>query len=275
MRKVLRDYFLIIVGSSIMAFGTSVFLLPNKLSTGGFTGLATIFYYYFKISMGTSIIIMNLPLFIISYFKIGKEFLIKTIFATAFYSKMIDLMSKIEPFTSDRFLSSIYGGALVGIGLGIIFKAKASTGGSDLLVNILKRTTIKFNTSNLLMIIDIFIIIINLLFFREIEIGLYSSIAILMSGKLIDIVFEGINFSKTLYIISEKAEEISEKLIKEMDVGATALYGKGLYKKNTKPVILCVCKRRNLIAIREFVLGIDSSAFIIITDAREVYGLRI
>lgn len=113
MKEILKEYSWIILGSIIMAFGTSLFLLPNKLSTGGFTGLATLFYYYLKIPMGTSIILMNLPLFIIAYFTIGKKFLFKTIFATIFYSKAIDFMERITPFTDDRFLSSIYGGVLV------------------------------------------------------------------------------------------------------------------------------------------------------------------
>ena len=116
---------------------------------------------------------------------------------------------------------------MVGVGLGFIFKARSSTGGSDLLVSIIKTFSKKFNTSNLLMTIDIIIIIISLLVFKEVEIGLYSSIAIFLSGKMIDIVFEGINFSKTLYIISDKAEKIAPILIREMDVGATALYGRG------------------------------------------------
>ena len=162
-----------------------------------------------------------------------------------------------------------------GIGLGIIFKAKSSTGGSDLLVNIIKSISRKFNTSNLLIIIDVFIIGINLLVFREIEIGLYSSLAIFISGKMIDIVFEGINFSKTLYIISDKTQQIAEKILEEIEVGATALYGKGLYKNVEKTIIMCACKRRSVILIRDIALEIDPNAFIIITDAREVYGLRI
>lgn len=177
--------------------------------------------------------------------------------------------------TDDRFLSSIYGGVFVGIGLGIIFRGNGSTGGSDLLVNIIKSFSRKFNTSSLLAVIDIIIIGINLLAFKEFEIGLYSAIAILISGKLIDIVFEGINFSKTIYIISNKAEEIAKKIMDDIEVGATALYGKGLYKKEDKTIIMCVCKRRNVFLVKDIALKIDSSAFIIITDAREVYGLRI
>lgn len=274
MRKILKDFGFVILGSLIMAFGTGTFLLPNKLSTGGFTGIATIFYYFFKIPMSTSIIILNIPLFIIAYFKIGRRFLLETIFATYFYSKMIDIFVLLPAFTEDRFLSSIYGGGLVGIGLGMIFKGKGSTGGSDLLVTIIKSFSKKFNTSNLLVFIDIVIIGLNLIVFGEIEIGLYSTMAILVAGKLIDIIFEGINFSKTLYIISNNADEIAKKIMTEFEVGATALYGRGIYKNQEKTIIMCACKRRNVILVKDIALVIDPNAFIIISDAREVYGLR-
>jgi len=188
---------------------------------------------------------------------------------------MIDFMELITPFTEDRFLSSIYGGVLVGIGLGIIFRAKGSTGGSDLLVTLIKSFSKKFEAGNILVVIDVIIIFVNLVFFREIEIGLYSTIAIIVAGRMIDIVFEGINFSKTLYIISDKSEQIAERIMNELGVGATSLYGKGLYKKLEKTIIMCACKRRNVIAIRSIALEIDPNSFIIITDAREVYGLRI
>lgn len=113
MRKNVNEYALVVLGSLIMAFGTSAFLLPNKLSTGGFAGIATIFYYYFKFPMSTTIIILNIPLFVLAYFRIGKKFLLKTIFATIFYSLAIDYLEGFFEFTHDKFLSSIYGGVLV------------------------------------------------------------------------------------------------------------------------------------------------------------------
>lgn len=275
MKKIIRDYSLIIVGCVIASIGTACFLLPNKLSSGGFSGVATILYYYLKVPMGTTIILLNIPLFIISYFRSGKEFILKSVFATFFYSKAIDFFSNINTIVDDKFLDSIYGGVLIGIGLAIVFKAKASTGGTDLIVSIIKSYKDEIKTSNILVILDAVIIFLNLLFFREIEIGLYSVIAIIISGRMIDIVFEGINFSKMIYIVSDKHEEIAKRIHEDIDSGATGLYGKGLYTDKDKMVIMCVTKRRNVMTIKNLATEIDKQAFIIITDAREVYGLRI
>ena len=275
MKKIVKEYFLIIAGCIIAAVGTACFLLPNKLSSGGFSGIATILYYFFNIPMGTTIILMNIPIFIISYFRAGKEFIIKSCFATFFYSYAIDFFSKINTVIDDKFLDSIYGGILIGIGLALTFKAKASTGGTDLIVNIIKTYNDKVKTSNLLVIMDGIIVGLNLIFFREIEIGLYSAIAIIIIGRMIDIVFEGINFSKMIYIISDKYEEIAEKINKDIDTGATGLYGKGMYTNQKRTIVMCVTKRRNVMNIKNLATEIDPNSFIIITDVREVYGLRI
>lgn len=273
MKKMLRDFILITVGCVVAGIGTALFLLPNRLSSGGFAGIATIFYYFFNIPMGTTIILMNIPLFVISYFKLGKNFLIKGIYATFLYSKMIDFLSQISTFTDDRFLDSIYGGILIGIGLGLVFKAKATTGGTDLIVQILKSFSGNIRTSNALIIMDGIIVFINLICFRQIEVGLYSAIAIFIIGQMIDLVFEGINFSKMLYIVSDKYEEIAEKVNLELESGATGLYGKGMYTMKERTVLMCVTKRRDVMTIKNLAMEIDPHAFIIITDAREVFGL--
>lgn len=274
MKKIVKDYLLIFLGCIIASIGTAYFLLPNKLSSGGFSGIATILYYYLNIPMGTSIIVLNIPLFIIAYFRSGKEFILKSIFATILYSKAIDFFTNINGIIYDKFLNSIYGGILIGIGLALVFKAKASTGGTDLIVNLIKTYTNKIKTSNMLVIIDVIIVILNLIFFKEIEIGLYSAIAIIIIGRMIDVVFEGINFSKMIYIISDKYEEITEKIHNDIDTGATGLYGKGMYTNKERMIIMCVTSRRNVMNIKNLATEIDKNAFIIISDAREVYGLR-
>lgn len=273
MKKKIRDIILITVGCIVAAIGTALFLLPNRLSSGGFAGIATILYYLFGIPMGNTIMILNIPIFILSYFRAGKTFLLKSIYATFLYSIAIDILSKITTFTDDRFLDCIYGGILIGIGLGLVFKAKASTGGTDLIVQIIKSYSKKVRTSNVLVIMDGFIVLANLLFFRQIEIGLYSAIAIFIIGKMIDLVFEGINFSKMLYIVSDKYEEIAEKINLDIESGATGLYGKGMYTSTERTILMCVTKRRNVMTIKNLAEEIDPNAFIIITDAREVFGL--
>ena len=273
MKDKIRDYMLITIGCIIAASGTALFLLPNRLSSGGFAGIATILYYFFNVPMGTTIIVMNIPLFIISYFRLGKDFLIKGIYATLLYSKVIDILSMLITFTDDRFLDSIYGGILMGIGLGLVFKGRGTTGGTDLIVQIIKSFSSKVRTSNALAIMDVIIVFTNLLFFKQIEIGLYSAIAIYIIGQMIDLVFEGINFSKMMYIVSDEYELIAEKINSDIESGATGLYGKGMYTSKERTILMCITKRRNVVTIRNLAVEIDPNAFIIITDAREVYGL--
>ena len=260
-----------IVGSAIMAIGVSLFLLPNQLSTGGFSGLATITYYFFDVPMGLATIILNLPLFIIATYKLGLKFIGKSIIGTISLSVFIDLFDKINPITTDRFLACIYGGIIVGLGTAIVLKMEASTGGTDLISNIAKAYKPTIKMGNVITFIDAGIVALNALAFEKIEIGLYSAIAIFLLGKVLDIVFEGVNFTKLVIIISDKSEEIAEK-IKELERGATGIFGKGMYTQNEKLVLICATPRRDVGKVRSIAQEIDKDSFIIISNAREVYG---
>ena len=272
-RKLIYDLVLILLGCIFASFGTACFLLPCKLSSGGFSGIATIVYYFYNIPMGTTIMILNIPIFVFAYLKLGKKFIIKTIIATFLYSNFINIFERLSNFTNDLFLSSIYGGILIGIGLALVFKANASTGGSDLIAHLTLQYNEQISMSNILVFLDIIIVGMNLFAFRNIEIGLYSAIAIYLSGKMIDIFFEGINFCKMIYIISDKDEEISNAINKKANKGVTGLYGKGGFTNRNKTIIMCVTKRRDIMNIKNIAKEIDKQAFIIITDAREVFGL--
>lgn len=267
------NLFWIIVGCILAAFGTSCFLLPNQLSSGGFSGIATIFYYLFNFQMGNTILILNIPFFIWGYIKLGWKFVVRTIFATFIYSKFIDIFEIVKFNIDDRLLASIYGGVIIGAGLALVFKANTSTGGTDLIAHILQKYNISLKMSNIITGIDIFVVIANLVVFKDLEIGLYSAIAIFLIGKMIDIVFEGINFCKIVYIISDKYEEIGNMINSEAHRGATYLYGKGSFKQNDKMIIMCVTKIKEVENLKRISQKIDSNAFIVITDAREVYGL--
>lgn len=215
------EIILTILGSFIMAIGVSQFLLPNQLSSGGVAGLATIFYYLFNIPMGVAIAVINIPLFIFSIFKVGKTFFIKSLIGTITLSVFIDILDKLEALTNDRFLACIYGGILIGVGTAIILKANSSTGGSDMVSLLAKEYNSSIKTSNVIVIIDIVIIILNMIFFKEIEIGLYSAISIYLVGKMLDIFFEGIYFTKLVYIISDKTEEIAKEIGEKIKKGST------------------------------------------------------
>lgn len=240
------ELFLILIGAIIMAFGTSLFLLPNQLSSGGFAGIATITYYLAHWPMGTTIFLLNIPLFIFTIYKLGRESLLKTIIGSIAYSVFIDLFDRLEPLTEDRFLACIYGGILMGVGTAILLKRNATTGGTELVSNIIRKYWPTIRTSSLIVGIDIIIVLLNMMLLKEFEIGLYSAIAIYIMGKMIDIIFEGSNFTKLLFIISEKNEEISKKIGDDLKRGTTGLYGKGMYTESEKLVILCAAGRKRL-----------------------------
>lgn len=261
-----------IIGAFIMAIATSLFLLPNQLSTGGFSGVATITYYLFEIPMGAVILIANIPVFLIALKKLGKVFFLKSILGTVGLSIFIDLFDKIPPITNDRFLASIYGGIIVGIGTALILKAHSSTGGSDLVSNIIKSFKPNAKIGSMIVYIDTVIVGLNVIVFRNIEIGLYSAIAIYLMGKIVDIIFEGIDFTKLLIIVSKNSEEISKAIEEKLDRGVTGLYGKGMYTNEESLVLMCATARKDVGRIKEIAKSIDNNCFIIITNAREVFG---
>ena len=268
-----KDIILIVFGTMFAGFGMASFLLPNKLSSGGFTGIATVFYYFLGWNVGLTVIILNIPFFVYAFVRIGKKFLIKTVIATFLLSFFIDIFEYLPLLTNDRLLASIYGGVLIGIGTGLTFKAHTSTGGTDLIVQIVRSFKVRISSSKLLNLIDICVVVLNVVFFREFEIGLYSAIAIFLDGVLIDIVFEGINFSKLVFIVSNKNTEIVNMIHENLKAGATEIYGKGTYLNQNKVVIMSVMNRREIPILCENVYEIDRDAFLIVSNAREVYGL--
>ena len=261
-----------IFGAAVMAFGVASFLLPNQLSSGGFSGIATIIYYLLNIPMGTMIIAMNIPFFLFAGYRIGKKFFIKSLIGTVSLSVFIDLIDKYPPITTDRFLASIYGGVIIGIGTAIILKVGSSTGGTELVANLIKTYNPYITISKYLTIIDIVIVTLNVIFLGHIEIGLYSAITIYLYGKMVDIIFEGIYFTKLLFIISDKNQEISDAIVSEVGRGVTGLYGKGMYKNNDKLILICAALRRDVYKIKDLARRIDRKSFIVVANAREVVG---
>lgn len=255
-----------------MAIGTSLFLLPNQLSSGGFAGIATIIYYLFKFPLGIVMLVLNIPLFIIAFVRVGKETTIKGIFGTVMLSTFIDIFDKYKPLTEDSILACVYGGIFMGIGTAVVLKANASTGGTDMLSYIIRSFFPHFRSANLIVIVDIVIVLLNVLAFREVEIGLYSAIAIYIMGKMIDIIFEGIYFTKSMFIVSNKYKEIAEEIGKRLDRGSTAIYARGMYSKEKKMMLWCVGSRTETAKIKEIAKEIDPTSFIVISNAREAWG---
>ena len=234
----------LLVGSFIMACSTAFFLLPNKLSTGGFSGLSTIAYYLFHVPVGTAMIILNIPLFFIAFFRVGKKFILKSVAGTFFLSIFINVLERFPTVTTDKFLACIYGGIIMGIGTAIILKVSGSTGGSDLLSYVVRSFNDKFRSGDLIIAIDTFIIVISIIVFKEIEIGLYSA----------------------------KYEEIARIVGEDVQRGSTAIYAKGMHSNEDKMMLLCVGSRNEIIRIKKIATKIDKKAFIVIFNAREAWG---
>ena len=271
-KKIIIDVIGTILGSLIMAIGVALFLLPNQLSSGGIAGIATITYYLLKWPMGITILALNIPVFILSIYKIGKEYFIKSLIGTVTLSFFIDILDKLTPLTNDRFLACVYGGVILGIGTAIVLKVNSSTGGSDMISNIVKKYNSNVRTGNVIVLIDIVIITLNVIFFQRIDIGLYSAITIYIMGKMIDFIFEGIDFTKMIFIVSSKNKEIAQTIGKDIKRGVTGLYGKGMYEEEDKLILMCAAPRRDVSKIRQVARNIDSHCFIIISNAREVLG---
>ncbi len=261
------------IGAFIMAIAVSLFLLPNQLSSGGIAGIATITYYLLNIPMGIMIITINVPLFILAIFKIGKSFFFKSMIGTITLSIFIDFLDKLQPLTNDRFLACIYGGIIMGLGTAILLKVNSSTGGTDLASYLVKEYKPTISLSRIIIIIDTVIVTLNVIFLREIEIGLYSAIAIYLMGKMIDILFEGIYFTKLLLIVSDKNEEIAKQIGDKIKRGTTGLFGKGMYTNEEKLILMCAASRGDIAKIKMIARKIDPESFIVITNSREVVGL--
>ncbi len=271
--KYVQETFETILGAAVMAMGTSLLLLPNQLSTGGFSGIATISYYFLNIPMGITILVLNIPLFALAIYRLGKSFCVKSLIGTISFSVAIDLFDKLPPLTDDRLLACIYGGIILGLGTAIILRGNSSTGGTDLLSFIIRSYKPNFRMSHLITITDTMIVFLNILFFKEIEIGLYSAIAIFLMGKMIDIIFEGIDFTKLLIIISDKNEEIAKEIGDKIRRGTTGFFGKGMYTQKNKIILMCAASRGDVARIKLIAKHIDPTSFIIIANAREVVGL--
>lgn len=272
MKKVVLAYIGIAIGALLMAVGISLFLVPNELSTGGFSGISLITYYLFKFPLGTTMLILNIPLLIIAFFKIGKELFFRSIYGTVLLATFVDWLDRLKPLTQDRLLACIYGGILVGIGTAVILKLNGSTGGSDLLSYVIKEFRPQYRSSSLILIIDFIIITVNVFVFKTIEVGLYSTIAIYLMGKMIDIIFEGANFAKVILIISPKYREIAKQIGDEVKRGSTGIVSRGMYTSEERMTLLCVGSRTESYVIENIAKKIDKNSFIIIINAREVLG---
>lgn len=277
-RKILdftKNFILIVLGAYLISLSINMFLLPHKMTTGGASGIATILYYLSNIPMGITILAINLPLFVIAIVKLGKKFVIKTIFSTVLLSVFLELFKYdqvIQTTQIDLLMSCMFGGIISGIGLSLTFKAGASSGGSDLLANIIYKLTKIQSLSKVLMGIEIVIISGVIICFKDINLGLYSIIALFISTKVIDVIFDGIYNTKVATIITKKGDQIVESMLSELGRGATITNSIGAHSGEENTTITCVITRNQIASLKQIIRDNDNRAMMYITNANEAIG---
>lgn len=276
-KNLLWDFAVITIGCMFYAFAFSFFLEPAEISPGGFSGLAMvlneIISKYADIKIGTIIFLLNIPWILLGLKRIGRKFILLTMYATALSSVMINIFSSINFSTDDMFLNTVFGGVLMGIGLGFAFVGGGSTGGTDIISKLMKRKYPQLKMGTILLYIDCIIVIISALTFKNILLALYAAVAIYISSKTIDTIIYKFNKVLLVHIISDKYKSISQKIMKDLGRGVTCLNAKGAYTKNDKQVLLCAVKREDLKELTDIINCEDESAFVIISEANRVSGV--
>ncbi len=267
------QYALIVLGSALFAAGFQFFLYPNSIIVGGVSGIAMIVNYLTKLPVGVLTIALNIPLFVIAWRHFGTKFIVSSLVGMLLSSVLVDLFALLNYCpTDDMLLACIIGGAVKGFGLGIIYYAGTTTGGTDIVAKFVRLRFPYINFGTLLMLTDAVIIIAFAAIFKEIEGAMYAVISMFVVSKVIDLVLYGIDNSNVCYIISEKSEQLVQDITDRLHRGVTILEGEGAYSHQNKQVLLCVVKRTQIADIRKIIKNVDENAFFIITDAKNVFG---
>jgi Uncharacterized conserved protein len=265
-------YAIVVLGSVIYAAAISLFLDPNQLAPGGVSGLAIIINRVTSLPTGVLMLCMNIPLMIIGIWKLGLRFFVSTIVAIGISSWATDLLAPLGPLTRDPLLAAGAGGALMALGMGLLFKVGATSGGSDIVVRLIKLKYKYIKTGKLFLMTDAFVVTLSAIVFKNIDLGLYAAIAILVSSAVFDLVLYGTDEAKLVYIITDKEEAITGRILSELEIGITHLTGTGAYTAKPRQVILCAMQKRLLPQVQEIATQEDPLAFLIITSASEIYG---
>ena len=276
-KQQIGDYVMITIGTMLLALAVNSILDPAGLVTGGFSGLGIAIRHLTKdlVSGGIPIwftnLILNLPLLAVSIRIRGFDFLKKTIFGTLMSSFWFGVLPVFGLVSDDRMLSALFGGVIMGTGLGLVFRANGTTGGTDLLAALVQRFWRHYSIAQIMQVLDGLIVFFGVFVFG-IHAALYAIVAIFVSAKVTDTLIEGMNYAKSVFIITEKPEVISAQLMHELDRGTTGIHIRGMYTKTERMMIFCVTGKKQIPKLKSVIAEIDPSAFVVVTDAREVLG---
>lgn len=260
----------VVAGSFIVATSINVFILANHIADGGLTGVAIIFYYLFEWDVGLTVLILNIPLFLLGYKVVGKRLFILSIIGVVVLSTALSFTSSLPPITNDSLLASVFGGLITGIGMGIIFRSRGSLGGTDILAIILNKRT-SFSVGQIILGFDALIFLGAAIIFYP-EMAMYAMIYMFIAAKVIDLVQTGLNYSKSVMVVTDKPQVIATEIIKNVGRGVTFFEAEGAYSKLRKKVIYSIVNRAQLTQVKELIHKYDPDAFVTIGDVSEVVG---
>ena len=269
-----RPYLWITLASAVFALGFDWCYVPNQITLGGMTGLGQIIHAIVPaIPVGSAVIALNLPLFLLGWRLLGWKLLASSLFATAATSLGVDLLAACYSFPPmDPMLASVFGGALIGLSLGMVFLQGATTGGTDLIARLLKLRFGHLPMGTLVMAVDLVVIALAALAFHSLSSALYGLVSLYISSLVIDRVLYGLDNAKVAYIISDRAQAVSDVIVRDLDRGVTVLRGEGAYSGSEKRVLMCAFKQKEIVTLKEMIFEIDKNAFIIVCNAHEVTG---
>lgn len=271
--SILTKMFFLTVGPFVAAFALEVFLVPNNIIDGGIVGVSIILSYLTKINLGLLIFLINIPFFFLAFNKIGKKFVFQTFYAIGMLSLFINIFSTHgHPVTHDLLLSTVFGGIILGTGVGLVLKNEGSLDGTEIMSLVLSKK-FGFSVGEWIMLFNIFIYAAAGIVFGWNK-AMYAVLTYFIAFRVIDVVLEGLNSAKSIEVISEKATEIGQELLEKLDIGVTYLKGIGAYSGTEKTLIYCVVSRLELAKMKEIIRRIDPNAFISIVDVHEAYGGR-
>lgn len=271
-RQRIRDYLVITAASAVYAVAVSFFLDPNSLAPGGVTGISVILNRATGLETGTWMFLINIPVLLLGTWKFGFRFIFSTLYCTALTSVFANLLAPIGAVTSDPLLAALAGGSLMALGLGLVFKAGATSGGTDIIIKLLRVRYPYLKTGFFFLLTDAVIVAASAFAFQDIDTALYAGLVVVINSVLLDVVLYGRDGAKMLFIISDRPEAIVKRILEELDIGATYLSGRGAYKNKEKKVILCVVKKHLFPKAEAIVRQEDPESFLIITGATEIYG---
>lgn len=276
-RDLLWELFLIVTGTAILAFSYQCIFDPAGLVTGGFTGLAIIIksvtgkFMEDGVPLWLTNLLLNVPVFILGFIRLGKKFIGRTLFGTIMLSVWLYIIPSVNLAAEDYLLAALYGGIFAGIGIGLVLRARATTGGTDLVAALIQNRMRHYSIVQVMQVIDGLVVLAGLYVFG-IRPALYAIVAVYVITKVSDGLLEGFKYSKAAYIITGYYDEIARNLMQELNRGVTGLSAKGMYTGTEKCVLYCVVSRKEIVVLKEIVKRIDPDAFVIVSDVREVLG---